>query len=62
MDFKADRERTGLTQAEYAKRLGVSDRALRYWESGEKSPSDIAMAELTRRAKKIRSARRITVA
>lgn len=62
MDFKADRNRTGLTQAEYAKRLGVSDRALRYWESGEKSPSELSLPELMRRAKKIRSARRTSVA
>lgn len=33
------RQRVGLTQAELARRIGVSDRAVRAWEKGEYPPT-----------------------
>ena len=36
------RERTGLSQTQYAKLLGVSVRTLQGWEQGRKSPSGAA--------------------
>ncbi|MGG6238206.1 helix-turn-helix transcriptional regulator [Nodosilinea sp. AN01ver1] len=32
-------QRVGLTQAELARRIGVSDRAVRAWEKGEYPPT-----------------------
>ncbi|MEO1300163.1 MAG: helix-turn-helix transcriptional regulator [Cyanobacteria bacterium J06636_16] len=37
--LKQMRQRVGLTQAELARRIGVSDRAVRAWEKGEYSPT-----------------------
>lgn len=36
--FKQMRQKVGLTQAELARRIGVSDRAVRAWEKGEYPP------------------------
>ncbi|NJL48297.1 MAG: helix-turn-helix transcriptional regulator [Leptolyngbyaceae cyanobacterium SM2_5_2] len=36
--LKLMRQRAGLTQAELARRIGVSDRAIRAWEKGEYPP------------------------
>ena len=36
------RERTGLSQAEFARLLGVSVRTLQEWEQGRRSPSGAA--------------------
>jgi DNA-binding XRE family transcriptional regulator len=36
--LKQMRQRVGLTQAELARRIGVSDRAVRAWEKGEYPP------------------------
>ena len=33
------REKLGLTQVEFAERLGVSHVAVHYWETGKRSPS-----------------------
>ncbi|MEP0949399.1 MULTISPECIES: helix-turn-helix transcriptional regulator [Cyanophyceae] len=33
------RQRVGLTQVELARRIGVSDRAVRAWEKGEYPPT-----------------------
>jgi transcriptional regulator with XRE-family HTH domain len=38
-DLRAIRERLGLTQAELAERIGVTDRSMRRYESGEHSIS-----------------------
>ncbi|PSN14982.1 XRE family transcriptional regulator [filamentous cyanobacterium CCT1] len=37
--LKQLRQRVGLTQAELARRIGVSDRAVRAWEKGEYPPT-----------------------
>ena len=37
--LKQMRQRVGLTQAELARRIGVSDRAVRAWEKGEYPPT-----------------------
>ena len=36
--LKQMRRKAGLTQAELARRIGVSDRAIRAWEKGEYPP------------------------
>jgi putative transcriptional regulator len=47
----AIREKTGLTQAEFAKLLGVSPRTLREWEQGRRAPSGAARTLLLIAAK-----------
>ena len=42
-DPRAIRERLGLTQQEFADRLGVSVRTLQNWEQGRRRPSGPAM-------------------
>lgn len=40
------REKSGLSQAEFAKLLGISKRTLQEWEQGRKQPSGAARALL----------------
>lgn len=47
----AIRESTGLTQAEFAKLLGVSVRTLQEWEQGRRAPSGAARTLLLIAAK-----------
>ncbi|MBQ43080.1 MAG: transcriptional regulator [Gemmatimonadetes bacterium] len=47
------RERLGLTQAEFAKRVGVSVRAVAHWEAGTRNVSTLAqrvLQQLTKEA------------
>ena len=37
--IQAHRERLGLTQTELAKKLGVSQPAIAYWENGVRTPN-----------------------
>jgi len=39
-DIKEVREKTGLTQAEFAARLHISARTLQNWEQGRRYPTD----------------------
>ena len=39
MDMEALRERTGLTRAEVAYRLGISETSVRNWETGRTEPT-----------------------
>jgi putative transcriptional regulator len=41
-DISATRSKTGLSQQQFAKLLGVSVRTLQDWEQGRRSPSDAA--------------------
>jgi len=47
---KEEREKQGMTKRELARRIGCTDRAISYWETGEKSPNitlaDKALKEL----------------
>lgn len=48
--IKDARQRLGMTQAALAEYLGVSARAVRYWESGERAmpyAAQILLAQLT---------------
>lgn len=37
--IRAARDHLGLTQVEFARRLGVSTRAVQTWEAGEREPA-----------------------
>ena len=47
IDVKAIRERTGLSQNNFALTLGVSVRTLQNWKQGHRSPQGPALALLT---------------
>ena len=51
----AIRERTGLSQAEFARLLGVSLRTLQEWEQGRRAPSGAARTLLLIAAKNPRA-------
>lgn len=42
--ISAERKRAGLTIPEFAEALGISERLLNYWESGEHEPKEIPAA------------------
>jgi transcriptional regulator with XRE-family HTH domain len=44
--IRARREKQGLTIAQFAKRLDVSEQAVRYWESGRSAPRRQALRSL----------------
>jgi len=46
MDWKAKREAAGLSQAEVAERMGISQPMVAYWESGKRSPNAAQQALL----------------
>ena len=46
VDVKAVREKTGLTQAEFARRYGISPRSLQEWEQGRRQPEGAVRAYL----------------
>lgn len=54
MDLRQDRLNKGYSQREYALKLGVAERTLRYWESGEIAIDPLKLPELLKRAKKLR--------
>lgn len=45
-DIKGLREKTGLTQSEFSKMIGVSVRTLQNWEQGRREPEGPAKALL----------------
>ena len=45
-EIKELRTALGLSQAKFAKKLGVSRRVVAYWETGKKTPSRISEAKL----------------
>ncbi len=47
VNVRAIRERTGLTQEEFARRFGFSHRSLEQWEQGRRQPEGAARAYLT---------------
>lgn len=46
VNIRAIRERFGLTQADIADEIHVDKRTIRRWETGEASPSPMAIAHL----------------
>jgi putative transcriptional regulator len=46
VDVKAVRERTGLTQEEFAATFAISLSALRHWERGDRKPRGTALVLL----------------
>ena len=46
LDVKAVREKSGLTQAEFARRYGISPRSLQEWEQGRRQPEGAVRAYL----------------
>ena len=46
LDIKAIREKTGLTQAEFATTFGISLGTLRHWERGDREPRGPALVLL----------------
>lgn len=59
-DFKYWRERTGLTQSQLSKVLGIPPKTLKNWESGASTPPDyikrLIIAELKRMERRIKRA------
>lgn len=49
---KEEREKQGMTKRELARRIGCTDRAISYWETGEKSPN-ITLADKVLKALEI---------
>jgi putative transcriptional regulator len=47
VDVKAIRSRLGLSQAEFSRRYGVSQRSLQEWEQGRRRPDGAVRAYLT---------------
>ena len=47
------RGKLGLAQAEFSKRVSVSERAVKYWEAGESQPRQLAEEALIRLAKSV---------
>ena len=47
IDVKAIREKIALSQSEFAKLFGLSQRTLEHWEHGRRVPSGAARAFLT---------------
>ena len=47
VDVKAIRTRLGLSQAEFSRRYGVSQRSLQEWEQGRRRPEGAVRAYLT---------------
>lgn len=62
VDVKAIRERTGLTQAEFAARFGFSPRTLQQWEIGRRMPLGPARVLLTIIAREPKAVRRALAA
>lgn len=62
VDVKAIRERTGLTQAEFAARFGFSPRTLQQWEIGRRMPHGPARVLLTIIAREPKAVRRALAA
>lgn len=48
MSFKAQRKKAGLTQAEAANALRVSDAAVAQWETGETMPTAKRLPEIAK--------------
>jgi putative transcriptional regulator len=46
LDVSAVRRRTGLTQAAFSRRIGVSAATLRNWEQGRRTPEGPARVQL----------------
>ncbi|MEX2261816.1 MAG: helix-turn-helix domain-containing protein [Bryobacteraceae bacterium] len=47
IDVRAIREKTGLSQGDFAKRYGFSPRTLQEWEQGRSQPDSAVRAYLT---------------
>lgn len=57
MDLQRDRRKKGYNQKDYAKLIGVSERTLRYWESGAIEIPPMKIAHLKEAMKAIKSIR-----
>ena len=51
--LRNDRLKKGYTQEDYAKKLGVSHRTLKYWESGDIAIPPMKLMYIKSRIKKI---------
>jgi putative transcriptional regulator len=58
VDVKAVRQRTGLTQAEFAAKFAISLGTLRHWERGDRMPRGTALVLLNVIAKEPRAVMR----
>lgn len=48
MDIKTQREKAGITQAELAARLNVTQAAIAIWETGEAMPRSDKLPEISK--------------
>ena len=53
MDTKQLRKKLGLTQQEFADKIGVAFVTVNRWENGKHKPTQLALQELQRLAKKV---------
>ena len=53
-EVKELRKKLGYTQQELADKIGVDRVTVAYWENGMKHPSNLAMRQLARLAKKVK--------
>jgi putative transcriptional regulator len=50
-EIRALRERLGLSRADFAGRLGVTERAVHFWEAGRRTPGGATLILLANLAK-----------
>lgn len=53
MEIKEIREKLGLTQAEFAKEIGVDTVTVSRWENDKRRPSKLAQRQLFRLSRKV---------
>lgn len=46
MDIRGSREKTGITQEEMARRLGVSNKTISAWEVGRRNPKSTMLPKI----------------
>ncbi len=56
--LRQDRINKGYSQREYSAKIGVSERTLRYWESGDIEIDPMKQEYVTKQAKRVKKSRK----